>query len=218
MNENEIPYWKINIIKNNPYFPVLLIDNYYSDKEENLIWKELDFYQSNHQNTFTRTEKDEKVAKTNNGVLKGIAYRIPISSMFHPDYIKCSNIFNSIQKQKTKHFKNLIKKAFFNHNVFFNTNCDSTLITYYEDGDNYDTHNDASAFTSITWFYKQPKKFNGGDLFFEESNTEIECLHNRMIIFPGYYLHKVSSVKMNEKVKDFGYGRYSLTHFYWNQE
>lgn len=218
MIENEIPYWKINIIKDNPYFPVLLIDNYYSFNEENLIWKELDFYISNHKNTFIRTEKDKQVAKNNDGEPKGIAYRIPISSMFHSEYVKCSNVFNFIKKQKTNHFNNLIKETFFNHNVFFNTNCDSTIITYYEEGDSYDTHNDNSAFTSIIWFYKQPKKFNGGNLFFEESGIEIECLHNRMIIFPGYYLHKVSPIKWNEKVDDFGYGRFSLTHFYWTKE
>tara|TARA_Y100000592_G_scaffold94511_1_gene159407 strand:- start:1010 stop:1666 length:657 start_codon:yes stop_codon:yes gene_type:complete len=218
MNENEIPYWKPKVIKHNPLFPVLFIDNYYSSDEEKLIWKELDFYLSNHKNTFIRTEKTRDVAQFEDGNPKGIAYRVPISTMYDPEFLKCSSIFNLYNKQKTNHFKKLILDTFHNSRVFFTSNTDSTVLTYYEENDKYDCHYDNSTFTTLIWFYKQPKKFNGGDLILEESGVQLECLHNRMVIFPGYYAHEVTPVKWIDKVDEFGWGRFTITHFKWLKE
>jgi hypothetical protein len=35
--------WKVQIIKDNPTFPFLVIDNWYTPNEEKAVWKELDF-------------------------------------------------------------------------------------------------------------------------------------------------------------------------------
>ena len=68
--------------------------------------------------------------------------------------------------------------------------------------------------TALVWFYKEPKRFTGGDLTFTQSQQTVECKHNRMILFPSYYLHAVDEVSMEYKYRGKGLGRYCLTHFY----
>ena len=79
------------------------------------------------------------------------------------------------------------------------TDNDCSVISYYDNGDKYDEHFDAFMHTAIIWFYKEPKKFEGGDFRLPELNETIECLHNRMIIFPSCYLHSVSPLKFKNK-------------------
>ena len=55
--------------------------------------------------------------------------------------------------------------------------------------------------------------FSGGDLYFKENNTTVECKHNRMLLFPGYYYHKVNKVSMQNKYLNDMNGRFSITHF-----
>ena len=59
------------------------------------------------------------------------------------------------------------------------------------------------------------KLYTGGDFYFPESDTTIESKHNRMCIFPSYYLHQVKPIIFNNKPKELGYGRYTITHFYY---
>ena len=64
--------WKININNKNKTFPYLYIDNWYTKKEEEKIWKELDFHSSNELN---RAE-DTIVTKDKKGKPLGYSYRI----------------------------------------------------------------------------------------------------------------------------------------------
>ena len=57
-----------------------------------------------------------------------------------------------------------------------------------------------------------PKKY------LTESGVDLECLHNRMVIFPGYYAHEVTPIKWIDKVDEFGWGRFTITHFKWLKE
>ena len=68
--------------------------------------------------------------------------------------------------------------------------------------------------TALIWFYKEPKRFTGGVLTFTQSKKTVECKHNRMVLFPSYYLHAVDEVTMEYKYRGKGLGRYCLTHFY----
>ena len=66
----------------------------------------------------------------------------------------------------------------------------------------------------LIWFYRKPKRFAGGDLIFTDLNETVKCKHNRMILFPSYYYHKVNKVIMKEQYKNKGLGRFCLTHFF----
>jgi Rps23 Pro-64 3,4-dihydroxylase Tpa1-like proline 4-hydroxylase len=95
-------------------------------------------------------------------------------------------------------------------NLFMHCNWDSTLIQYYEDGDYYKQHDDSSIFTAIYTFYKEPKKFEGGDLYFEEYNYTLPVRNNQLILFPSIVSHGVTEVTMKQP----GYmnGRFSIAN------
>ena len=97
--------------------------------------------------------------------------------------------------------------------MFFSTNSDSTLISYYEEGDSYKAHHDSFSWTCLLWFSREPRIWTGGDLDFPESETQVNFKHNRAVFFPCCYLHRVSPVKFTEQPKRFGMGRYTITHF-----
>ena len=89
----------------------------------------------------------------------------------------------------------------------------STFINYYEDNDYYDSHGDSSMMSTLTWFHRKPKAYTGGDLTFTDIDITLECKHNRIVMFPGYYFHKVSPIKMKDKNLEMGWGRYSIASF-----
>ena len=66
----------------------------------------------------------------------------------------------------------------------------------------------------LIWFYRKPKRFDGGDLIFTDLNETVKCKHNRMILFPSYYYHKVNKVTMEEQYRNKSLGRFCLTHFF----
>ena len=64
---------------------------------------------------------------------------------------------------------------------------------------------------SFLWFFKEPKKFTGGNLILKDFDLEIEVKNNMVIYMPSIYVHEVTPIVMDEK--DRGYGRYSMSQF-----
>ena len=48
------------------------------------------------------------------------------------------------------------------------------------------------------------------------SLQEIKLKNNRMVMFPCCYLHSVSPIKFHTKPKKIGYGKYTITHFFYS--
>jgi len=95
-------------------------------------------------------------------------------------------------------------------------NQDHTKVKYYEDGEYYKSHVDNLRFTSVTYLYKDPKSFIGGDLHFEEFNYTIPIENNRFVLFTGCLKHASTDIKMNGEKKNIvysGYGKYTITNF-----
>lgn len=89
-------------------------------------------------------------------------------------------------------------------------NNDSTLLSYYDNNNSYEEHRDTSIITILTWFYEEPKKFEGGEFVIEKDFT-IECKANRTVFMPSYMLHAVTPVIPEKPNK--GLGRYTMTQF-----
>ena len=88
-------------------------------------------------------------------------------------------------------------------------------MRYYHDGEYYKSHIDAPFhFLAFSYFYKEPKKFSGGELYFPKYNYDYSCENNSMIIFPGWVEHGVREVSI--KNSDFydGLGRYCISSFF----
>jgi hypothetical protein len=76
-------------------------------------------------------------------------------------------------------------------NQFFNTirqcNEDTTLINYYENGQEYKEHMDTTAITAVTFFALG--EVAGGDLLFPMVNETVPFKENRVVIFAGCTPH-----------------------------
>lgn len=88
----------------------------------------------------------------------------------------------------------------------------TTLLSYYENSEYYKAHRDRSVLTTLTWFYEEPKKFEGGNLILEE-NATVECINNAMLIIPSTTLHEVTPIILSENDLNQGLGRYTITTF-----
>ena len=206
---------KIHICNDNKVFPFLYVDDWYTPEEEELIWKELDFYTNPtmmHRAEVT-PEKGKGTEKNKDGASKTRAWRVYIDPTFiNPkDY---HILRTQRQKLQSDEMLKAIEETGPNFRMLRITNFETMQINYYESGDYYKPHIDAFMMTIICWFYRTPKSYTGGDFTFTDRNTVLECAHNRMVIFPSYYEHAIDTINMKDKNLEMGWGRYAIQNFY----
>ena len=213
MNSEKIQqYWDVKIVKDNPTFPFLVIDNWYTPNEEKAVWKELDFFSATPKDQIDRAE-NTIVARNKDGSSKSKAYRFYIEHYYRKREI--SPIINCMYKQRTPEFHNIMRECMPYARSFLTSNGDSTMVSYYEENDHYEPHHDTFAWTCLVWMVREPRLFNGGDFKLNEPDIEVKLKNNRAVFFPCCYLHSVSPVKFHTQPKEIGYGRYTITHFYY---
>tara|TARA_S200000501_G_C20606510_1_gene648299 strand:- start:138 stop:761 length:624 start_codon:yes stop_codon:yes gene_type:complete len=198
---------KIEILNKNTMFPILISDNWYSNEEEKNVWLELDFIHS--LNEYENSEENSAYDKDK--ISKSKAKRLYYELVFREK--KYSHICKMLYKIKDSSLHDIVEKSMPIGKIFKHTDWDNTFLNYYENNDNYKSHYDYSLFTMLIFFHKKPKLFSGGDLYFEESNTTVEFKHNRMVLFPGHYLHQANKVSMNSEYQNKMNGRFTITHF-----
>ena len=204
--------WKVQVIKDNPVYPFLVIDNWYTPDKEKAVWKELDFFSATPKDQIARAE-NTIVARNPDGSSKSTAYRFYIEDYYRKREI--SPIINCMYKQRTPEFHNIINECMPYARSFLSSNADSSLLSYYEENDHYEPHHDTFAWTCLVWMVREPRLFNGGDFKLNEPDIEVKLKNNRAVFFPCCYLHSVSPVKFHTQPKEIGYGRYTITHFYY---
>lgn len=193
-------------------YPFLIIDNWYDKEEENLIWNELNFLTNDRvleraENTVTAVDEL--------GKSKSSSFRIYLEEVYNNR--NYSNILNFLNKHQNIKFHKIVEKTMPMGRSFKDTSHSTSLISYYEENDFYEEHYDVFLFTCLIWFHKEPKKYTGGDLYFSEADKTVLSKHNRMCFFPSYYLHKVLPLKWLEVPNKKGFGRYTITHFFYTQ-
>jgi len=191
--------------------PFLVVDNFYNKEEQSLIWTELD----SHKENFVVDEgiANRGVAKNINGKPIANLSRIYLDELYENKRER-SSILHCYQKLFTREIINKYKEKTLAARTYAITNTDWSQVSYYENNNNYDKHFDEFMHSCLIWFYRKPKRFDGGDLIFTDLNETVKCKHNRMILFPSYYYHKVNKVIMKEQYKNKGLGRFCLTHFF----
>ena len=98
-------------------------------------------------------------------------------------------------------------------------NYDVTKVRYYHDKEYYKPHIDTYfQYLSFSYFYKEPKKFSGGELYFPQYDYDYSCENNSMIIFPGWVAHGVTEVSIDKSDYYEGYGRYCISSFFGCEE
>jgi Rps23 Pro-64 3,4-dihydroxylase Tpa1-like proline 4-hydroxylase len=188
----------------------LVIDDFYTDKEQIDIWKELDFL------TYDRKLMPPEETGTAHDLDTGKPLKQ--NSAIFLDGIYARRELSNILTINRKLFSKKIVDEFVGMDNCFryidHTNYDATLISYYEEKDYYKAHTDSSILTYLYWCHKEPKKFEGGDLILPELDEGITYKNNRLVIFPSWRLHEVTPIKMIEEVEPYsGYGRYCITNF-----
>ena len=199
------------IIKKHKDIPAVVVDDWYTPEELNLIWKQLNFF--TQKNMMERAEVSGSVArKPETNEAKGRNARIWLDNYFTQEGSMFNIISNSLASKLTHDFNNLVLSCSEQFTNFVTTNTNTNFVSYYENNDEYDYHFDTSMFSMLIWLYKTPKKFKGGEFSFKKENRKIELKNNRMILFPSYLEHKVT--KLNMKNSGDNNGRYTITHFF----
>lgn len=204
--------WDVKIYNQKKECPYLVIDNWYTQDELSAVWHELNMYLS--QPKYEKADDKESPVARDDGVAKSNAFRFHLWDYYTDKGQQMSPIVRGLYKQRSKDFHNIIKETMpLHHSNFINTNTDSTFIGYYDKDHYYKPHHDSVQFTCLIWMYKEPKKFFGGNTKLVPINATIECIPNRMLFFPSYIAHEVTTLKCKENIPD-GYGRFGITHFY----
>ena len=195
-------------------FPHLIIDNFYNEKELELIWEELNFY-TKPGKLFEAKDYGGVVGYTDSkAILLDSLYRNN-SNNNGINWRKLSNILTVNRKLFDSGILDTFADIHDCCSLANQSNSDTTKIRYYHNGDKYDPHTDKGfQFLGFSYFYKEPKKFEGGELYFPKYNYEVPCDNNSMIIFPGWVKHGVREVSIEESDYFDGWGRYAITSFF----
>jgi 2OG-Fe(II) oxygenase superfamily len=121
---------------------------------------------------------------------------------FYKGHRDDSSILKLNRKVFTPEVKYELKKGSWFFKYIEDTLHDTTLVSYYKQGDYYKSHEDKSFITAI--YYTWKTNFEGGDLYFGDFKVPIE--NNCLLIFPSKTEHRVSEVTQGE-------GRWALTQF-----
>ena len=205
---------KIQPFIENPAFPYILIDEFYDKKEEELIWQELEFYSGKYTNTNQDTSGNRGI-HPETGKSINPSNRIYLDQVYNQNSRHFSNILSVYGKILGEDIMKVVSDNMPTAPILQATNSDLSQISYYDSGDFYGNHADRYGYTVLVWFFKEPKRFNGGDFMLLGPNKLTECKHNRLVMIHSYYMQSVTPITMEEKYRNKGLGRYTLTHFYF---
>ena len=192
-------------------FEFLVIDNFLDQQQNVEVWNELNFVIDNKfLNTIPSTSADGSAQDPDTG--ETLAQR---HSLFLEDFL--------VNHRKTSKIYQAIKNNFLHNNLHQqypkstlikylpNTNRDSTLLSFFKDGDYYKSHNDNCVITAI--LYLIPKNdYVGGNILFSQFDFEHKPQNNQLIVFPSCIEHEVS-VLSNIGISEDSYKRISITTF-----
>jgi len=192
-------------------FPHVIIKNVYDENEIRLIWRELDFL----------TEKYKFKPNSEDGAMGNSAlsrlntshnFGLTLDEIYRERII--SDILTVTSKLADDQYVNKICEVspLVGHLKYCNTVY--TKVKYYESNNYYRGHFDWARFTFLTYLFKQPKQFTGGDLYFDDYDYTIELENNMTVFFVGSIIHSSKEVKLNSNVQPWtGGGKYCITQF-----
>ena len=192
--------------------PYVYIKNVYSEEELSELFSELDYLQTrpsiwlDPEASGSAMTPENDPLKQNKGIWMNHIYKQDEASAILSHNLK---IYSSGLAQKIA-----IEHSWFEY-LILNSRF-STLLSYYENNNHYKPHRDQAVLTTLTWLYKEPKQFEGGEITLNEEDV-LPCENNSMIIFPSTCIHEVSPVILKNP-ESKGMGRYTITTFVVLQE
>ena len=188
-------------------FPLMVVENFYNKEELSLIWEELNFY-----------TKPEKLldAEGYGGIVDHTnAKALLLDEIYTKQYRNVSNILTINRKLFQCGVLDKFSEIHGCCSIANQSNSDITKVRYYHDKEYYDPHTDKGfQFLAFSYFYKEPKKFTGGDLIFPKYDFKVPCENNTMVVFPGWVEHGVRKVSIENSDYFDGWGRYCISSFF----
>ena len=188
-------------------FPLMVVENFYNEEELSLIWEELNFY-----------TKPGKLldAEGYGGIVDHTnAKALLLDEIYTKQYRNVSNILTMNRKLFQCGVLDKFSEIHGCCSIANQSNHDITKVRYYHDKEYYDPHTDKGfQFLSFSYFYKEPKKFTGGDLIFPKYDFKVPCENNTMVVFPGWVEHGVRKVTIENSDYFDGWGRYCISSFF----
>lgn len=178
------------VIKNEP-FPHIIIENYFTEEECLLIWKEIDFLFPKLLNPsgYYAAKKPDGEYFTNS---LGIQLEPLYSNRDISDILRCSSkIFN---REISSKFEKINEYWYC---IDYSTS-DVTKLRYYDQNAKYEPHRDPWVNVIVSTTFAK-NEFSGGDLYFPVSDYLIKSKHNRTVIFPGWVQHCITEVEKNSR-------------------
>lgn len=191
-------------------FPHIIIHNMYDNYELQLIQVELDYYVS--ANNFALPEESGSARENDGmgGILKNNLC-VPMNYLWRDPH------WSNILRLNRKLWDPIIVEQSKKHwamDALHSVNYDSTLLSYYEKSHYYKPHKDSFNLTALTHFFRTPKMFSGGDLFFPQyPDYTLTSETNRCIIFPSLVQHGVTEVNVEQDKIGYGFGRWTMSQF-----
>lgn len=169
-------------------FEYIVIDDFYTKEELELMWQEFTFLLHDHK-LFSGAivgspPVDGKSLRNGNGIYLDTAYT----------YRQMSNILKVNRKMFDRELTAELSKNTLIGKYLRYSLVDNTLLSAYTSGGYYKPHRDNTTLTAISWHHKHPKCYTGGELYFPEYNLQIEHKDNTLVIFPGCILHGVTDI------------------------
>lgn len=196
----------INVRVTESPFPHAIFNNFYNETELSLIWEELNFY--------TKPNKLLGV-KDYEGVIGATNAKAIILDSVYENHRSISNILTVNRKIFHKDTLEVFSNISDCCGIARYCNWDCTKLRYYHNGEYYRPHIDKTMqFLAFSYFYKEPKKFTGGELLFPKYDYKMDCDNNSLIMFPGWVEHGVNEVSIQNSDYYEGYGRYAITSFF----
>ena len=188
-------------------FPHLIFSNFYNEQELDLIWEELNFY--------TKPNKLLEAKDFGGVVGKTNSHALALDSLYPKKRRSISNILTVNRKLFEPEVLESFAKVDDCCSIATECNYDVTKVRYYHDKEYYDPHIDSAfQFLAFSYFYKEPKKFSGGELYFPKYDYNYSCENNSIIIFPSWVEHGVTEVNIDNSDYYDGYGRYCISSFF----
>lgn len=193
----------------------VVIDNFYSDSQledinKELCWMTKPSIMTGPENLATAT--DEKGGMLSSK--KGIFLEEVFKNWRHSSLI--SYPWENLNKKEV--VENILS---FNglYKSLYRCNSRSHLLSYYENSDYYKPHFDVSFFTFLSYFHKEPKCFDGGEIRLSSYDNSkfatVEIKNNRVVLISSSTLHEVLPIKSKNNTTNTlsGNGRYCCSVF-----
>ena len=187
-------------------FHYIEVRNLWTDEERKEMFDEMLFLEKKElfkppEETGSDVNEDGSLKKRNTGMFIDEVWQNRDYSDILKHNIKIFKVFENKKVKDSWYYDGL------------NFNSDSTLVSYYEDACYYESHRDRTLVTAVSWFFKEPKKFKGGELTFTDYNLTFEVTNDLTILFPSNINHEVSKISIDDENKGKQYGRFCMSQF-----